>query len=141
MEARMSDGNNGYGFGTYVDLPYDEAVRAVTEALKSEGFGILTEIDVQGTFKKKLEVDFRRYVILGACNPFLAHRALSEDLAIGLLLPCNVIVYEEGDGSVVSIADPRVMLGVADTEALVPVADEARDRLMRALDQLKETVA
>ena len=101
-----------YGFAVRLNIPYEEAARRVTAALKDEGFGILTEIDVQATLKQKLDADFRRYVILGACNPSLAHRALLADLDVGLLLPCNVIVYEEDGGSVISVIDPLAMLGV-----------------------------
>ncbi|RME56970.1 MAG: DUF302 domain-containing protein, partial [Caldilineae bacterium] len=118
------------------DVPYEEAVEKVTAALKEEGFGVLTEIDVKATLKKKLDVDFRRYVILGACNPPLAHKALSTKLDIGLLLPCNVIVYEEDGGSVVSIVDPIAMLGVAEAEGLEDVAAEAARRLGRVRDAL-----
>lgn len=106
-----------------------------TAALKEEGFGVLTEIDVKDTMKKKIDVDFRKYTILGACNPQLAHLALNAELEIGLLLPCNVIVYEEGDGSVVSIVDPVSMMQMADADALAPVA-EARARLERVRDAL-----
>ncbi len=119
------------GMTVRLALPYAEAVQRVTDALKGEGFGVLTEIDVQATFRKKLDVDFRPYVILGVCNPTLANRALNTDLAVGLLLPCNVIVYEEEGGSVVSIVDPRSMLGVTADTRLQPVADEARARLSR----------
>ncbi|MCA9940771.1 MAG: DUF302 domain-containing protein [Anaerolineales bacterium] len=114
-------------------LPYDEAIARVTAALKTEGFGILTEIDVKSTLKKKINADFRRYVILGACNPPLAFRALSTELEIGLMLPCNVIVYEteDGAGSVVSIVDPEAMLGVGASAALSDVAAEAKARLQR----------
>jgi uncharacterized protein (DUF302 family) len=119
-----------------LDVPYEQAVERVTAALKEEGFGVLTEIDVKATMKKKLDVDFRKYAILGACNPPLAHRALSTDLEIGLLLPCNVIVYEEDGGSVVSIVDPISMLGVVDSPALQPVANEARARLERVAQAL-----
>lgn len=128
--------NSEYGFGRHLDLPYEAAVEAITGALQAEGFGILTEIDVQATLKKKLDADFRRYVILGACNPALAHRALSSEIEIGLLLPCNVVVYEEGEGSVVSIADPVGMLTMSSNAALEPVAEEARARLRRALDNV-----
>lgn len=124
------------GLTVALDTPYEKAVGQVTEALKAEGFGVLTEIDVQATFKKKLDADFRRYVILGACNPPLAHRALTASLDIGLLLPCNVIVYEEGAGSVVSLVDPLSMLGVADAPGLDEVAQEARTRLGRVRDAL-----
>lgn len=110
-------------------LPYADAVARVTEALKTQGFGILTEIDVQATLKQKLDVAFRKYVILGACNPQLAHRALALDLDVELLLPCNVIVYEDGSDSVVSIVDPETLLGVIDKPALRPVAEEARAKL------------
>jgi uncharacterized protein (DUF302 family) len=122
---------NTYALKTRVDLPYEEAVDKVTTALREEGFGVLTEIDVQETLRKKLDVPFRRYLILGACNPPLAHRALLTDLEIGLLLPCNVIVYEDGAGSIVSIADPEAMMQVAGNDELEPIAREARERLER----------
>jgi uncharacterized protein (DUF302 family) len=127
-----------YGYRVRLDRPYEEAVQQVTDALKEEGFGILMEIDVQATLKKKLDVDFRRYVILGACNPPLAHRALSRDLEVGLLLPCNVIVYEEDGGSVVSIVDPAAMLRVANNPELEPIAAEAKERLQRVAGALRE---
>ena len=115
----------------HLDVPYEAAVEQVTAALKEQGFGVLTEIDVKATMKKKLDVDFQKYIILGACNPPLAHRALSAEPAIGLLLPCNVIVYEDEaqGGSVVSLVDPIAMLGFVDNPALAPVAQEARARL------------
>lgn len=125
-----------YAFRTKLDVPYEQAVEKVTAALKDEGFGVLTEIDVKATLKKKLDADFRKYVILGACNPPLAHQALNTELEIGLLLPCNVIVYEEDGGSVVSIVDPISMLGVVENPALNPVADEARSRLQRVIEAL-----
>jgi uncharacterized protein (DUF302 family) len=126
-----------YGIERRLDLPYDDAVERVTAALQGQGFGILTEIDVRATLKKKLDLDFRRYVILGACNPPLAHRALSAELDVGLLLPCNVIVYEgEGGGSVVSAADPGAMMEISGNPALGPIAAEARERLERALAAL-----
>ncbi|MBX3054809.1 MAG: DUF302 domain-containing protein [Caldilineaceae bacterium] len=126
----------GIGLTVGLDTPYEKAIGQVTDALKAEGFGVLTEIDVQATFKKKLDADFRRYVILGACNPTLAHRALNASLDIGMLLPCNVIVYEEGTGSVVSLVDPLSMLGMADIAGLDAVAQEARTRLERVRDAL-----
>ncbi len=130
----MSD--KSYGLTAKLPVSYDEAVDKVTAALKSEGFGILTEIDVKSTLKKKLDADFRHYVILGACNPPLAHRALHTELEIGLLLPCNVIVYEEDGGSVVSILDPISMLGVVENPELDPVAREAQTRLQRVIEAL-----
>lgn len=125
-----------YGMRVELPLPYETAVERVREALQAEGFGVLTEIDVKATMKKKLDVDFNPYIILGACNPPLAHRALTAEPEIGLLLPCNVIVYAAGAGAVVSIADPRAMMEVTGNAALVPVADEARERLDRVLATL-----
>lgn len=124
------------GFTVKLDMPYDEAVLRVTAALKAEGFGILTTIDVKETLKQKLNADFRRYVILGACNPPLAHRALSADLDVGLLLPCNVIVYEQDSDAVVSLVDPLVMLGVMTNPALEPIVNEAREKLQRVAAKL-----
>jgi uncharacterized protein (DUF302 family) len=121
-----------YGFQIPLAVPYEQAIERVTAALKDEGFGVLTEIDVQATLKKKLDADFRRYIILGACNPHLAHRALNAELELGLLLPCNVIVYEtEAGQSMVSIVDPLAMLGVVENRALDEVASEANTRLQR----------
>lgn len=134
----MSNAIAGLALRIELDVPYEQAVERVTAALKKEGFGVLTEIDVQATLKKKLDADFRKYVILGACNPPLAHRALSTQLEIGLLLPCNVIVYEENGNSVVSIVDPISMLGVIDDPELQPVADEARARLERVAKTLSQ---
>ncbi len=131
----MSDLKN-HGLRAKLDTSYETAVERTTAALKEEGFGILTEIDVKATLKQKLDADFRKYVILGACNPSLAHRALSTDLEIGLLLPCNVIVYEEDGGSVVSIVDPLLMLDVMENPDLDPVAQEARTRLQRVVEAL-----
>jgi len=134
----MNQTSIDYGMRTHLNAPYETAIEQVTAALKAEGFGVLTTIDVKATLKQKLDVDFRRYVILGACNPPLAHRALSTELEIGLLLPCNVIVYEDdsGAGSVVSIVDPQGMLGAGINPALAPVADEAAARLRRVLESL-----
>lgn len=132
----MSD--KSYGLRTELSIPYDQALDKVTAALKGEGFGILTEIDVKSTLKNKLDADFRRYMILGACNPPLAYRALQAELDVGLLLPCNVIVYEEGEGAVVSIIDPLTMVGVSDNPALGEVAQEARAKLQRVVDGLKQ---
>ncbi|MFQ5890960.1 MAG: DUF302 domain-containing protein [Gemmatimonadota bacterium] len=127
-----------YALKTSVDLPFDEADQRVRQELEKEGFGILTEIDVKETLKKKLEVEFRPYRILGACNPPLAHRALSAETEIGLLLPCNVVVYEGDDAntSVVAAVDPVVQLGVTENEELESLAREVRARLERVLDAL-----
>ena len=120
-----------FGFQSKLNLPYEKALEKVTEALKAEGFGVLTSIDVKETMKKKLEVDFRKYTILGACNPPLAHKALTARPDVGLLLPCNVIVYEEGDGTIVNIIDPLSMTSFIQDPALDSVADEAAKRLKR----------
>ena len=126
-----------YGFSEKLDMPYETAVEKATAALKEEGFGVLTEIDVKATLKKKLDVDFQRYVILGACNPPFAHKALSAELEIGLLLPCNVIVYEvEGGTSVVSAINPMAALGVVDNPALTEIAQQVTAKIQRALASL-----
>lgn len=128
-----------YGFRTTLNVPYKEAIERTTAALKEEGFGVLTEIDVQATLKKKLDADFRRYIILGACNPKLAYQALQNELEIGLLLPCNVIVYETNENqSMVSIVDPISMLGVVEKDELEGVANEAKARLSRVVKKLAE---
>ena len=124
------------GFQVRLNTSFDEALSRVTAALKEEGFGVLTTIDVKETLKQKLNVDFRRYVILGACNPSLSHRALNADLDLGLLLPCNVIVYEQDGGAAVSLVDPQVMLGVMANPAVEPIANEARGRLRRVAEKL-----
>ncbi len=118
-------------FGLDLDVPYDQALERVSTALKEQGFGVLTEIDVRQTMKQKLDVDFRPYKILGACNPPLAHRALSADLEIGLMLPCNVVVYQQDGGSRVEFLDPVAALGMVQNEQLEPVAREARERLAK----------
>jgi uncharacterized protein (DUF302 family) len=125
-----------YGFGTHVDLPYAEAVERTRAALKEQGFGVLTEIDVRQTMKEKRSIDFRPYVILGACNPPLAERALSAEPDIGLLLPCNVVVYQDGDGAVVAAMDPEPVLGLVGNPEVEPLAREVRSRLQSALDSL-----
>ncbi len=134
----MVEQTTRYGISTTVSLPYQEAVERTREALAEEGFGILTEIDVAATLKKKIDVDFRPYVILGACNPPLAHRALTAERDIGLLLPCNVIVYagdEEGT-SVVAAMDPRAALGLTGNAEIQPVAEEVSGILHRALEAI-----
>lgn len=126
-------------FEATLTQPFDRAIETVTAALKAEGFGVLTRIDVHHTLKEKIGVEFRPYAILGACNPTLAHRALSHYAEAGLLLPCNVTVESSGAGSVVRIADPDVMLSVGGMDqdpALRSVATEARTRLVRVADAL-----
>lgn len=121
---------------TLIERPYEDVLAAVPEALKTEGFGVLTEIDVQQTLKKKLDVDFRRYKILGACNPPLAHRALSADLDIGVMLPCNVIVYEVEPGrTAVSAIDPMSTIAASDPK-LRSIAEEVKGKLDRVLTVL-----
>jgi uncharacterized protein (DUF302 family) len=116
-----------------------DARAQVEQALKEQGFGVLTEIDMQAALKKKIGVEFRPYVILGACNPQLAHRALSGDLGVGLLLPCNVVLWGEDDGTVVSFADPKAMLQIVDDPLLQPIADEAERRLRSAFEALRSS--
>ncbi len=126
------------GFLTKLAMPYEAALEKVTAALKAEGFGVLTSIDVKATMKQKLNVDFRKYTILGACNPPLAHQALSARPEVGLLLPCNVIVYEADEGSLVNILDPRSMTNFIQDPALEPIAEEARQRLKRVAEALQK---
>jgi uncharacterized protein (DUF302 family) len=122
-----------YGFSKTIDIAYEAAVTRVTEELKKEGFGVLTTIDVKDTMKKKLNVDFTRYVILGACNPPFAYQALQVEEEIGLLLPCNVIVYEKAGKTVVAAFDPMVMTTVMGNTKMEPVAREVRQRLERVI--------
>ena len=123
-----------YGFTKTTDYSFEQAIEKVTEELKKEGFGVLTTIDVKDTLKKKIDVDFKKYTILGACNPKLAHSALQVEEELGLLLPCNVIVYEKNDKTVVSIFDPRVMTLVIDNPEMKPVAEEVKNKLERVLE-------
>jgi len=126
------------GITVKLHTDYDTALQKVTDALKAEGFGVLTEIDVKATLKKKLDVDFRPYKILGACNPPLAYRALTAAPEVGLLLPCNVTVAQADDGVEVSLIDPIGMLGFVAHPDLEPVAEEARQRLARVAQALEE---
>lgn len=132
----MLEQKTRYGLGGTVQLPYERAVAVVKEELEREGFGVLTEIDVAATLKRKLDVTFRPYVILGACNPPLAHQALTAELDIGLLLPCNVVVYagDRPDTSVVVALDPVEALRISGNEAVAPLAQEVRRRIERVLD-------
>ena len=124
-----------YGMKREVALSYEDAVVRITEALKEQGFGILTEIDVKATLKKKIDVDFTKYIILGACNPPLALKALTEELDIGLLLPCNVTVYEDPNSgkTMVAMIDPEIMVDVTGRKDLEPFAQEVRGKLETAL--------
>jgi uncharacterized protein (DUF302 family) len=130
------DAKQNYSISKRVDFPYEEAVTRTKAALKEEGFGVLTEIDVRKTMKEKLGIEFQKYVILGSCNPTLAHRALEVELEIGLLLPCNVIVYEEDDGAVVAAQNPEAALGVIGNRLLEPIAHEARVKLEQVIRSL-----
>lgn len=127
-----------YGFKKTLSIPVEEADQRLREELQKEGFGVLTEIDVKATLKKKLDVEFRPYKILGACNPPLAHQALENETDIGLLLPCNVILYAGDDAgtSVVGILDPKVQLGITGRDDIGHLADEVRSRMERVLDAL-----
>ncbi len=123
------------GIRKVIAAPYDVVLAKVPDALKSEGFGVLTQIDVRETLREKLGVDFRRYKILGACNPALAHRALQAELDVGVMLPCNVTVYAEGDRTVVIAVDPMETIA-ASSEGLRPIAEEVRGKLTRVLERL-----
>jgi uncharacterized protein (DUF302 family) len=122
-----------YGFSKRTVLSFENAIAKVTEELKKEGFGILTTIDVQETMKKKLDIDFPKYVILGACNPPFAHKALQAEEELGLLLPCNLIVYEKEGKTNVAAFDPMVMTKIVENSAILPIAQEMRTRLERVI--------
>jgi len=126
-----------YSMGKQVELSYDEALEKVTVELKKEGFGVLTEIDVKKTLKEKLDVDVPRYKILGACNPPIAHKALQAEPGVGLLLPCNVIVYESEDGQTnVAAINAQAMLSVIGRDDIEPIAREVNERLKRVIDNM-----
>lgn len=129
--------SNDFSFTKTMNTSFDRAVEAVTEALKQQGFGVLTEIDVQATLKKKLDKDTRAYRILGACNPEMAYRALSTEPQIGVLLPCNVVVRETEEGQIhVDFMDPRAVLNLVDNSEVHDVAAEVRDRLIKVHESL-----
>ena len=125
-----------YGFSKTVDLSFEDTINKVTEELKEEGFGVLTTIDVKDTLKNKINVDFKKYTILGACNPLFAHKALLAEEEIGLLLPCNVIVYEKEGKSAVSFFDPFLMAKVVENENLSPIAGEVKEKLQRVFESI-----
>ena len=125
-----------YGFSKTVDLSFEDTINKVTEELKKEGFGILTTIDIKETLKNKIDVDFKKYTILGACNPSLAHKALQAEEEIGLLLPCNVIVYEKEGKSAVSVFDPSLMSKVVENEKMNPIAEEVKEKLQRVFNNI-----
>ena len=125
-----------YGFSKTVDLSFEDTINKVTEELKKEGFGVLTTIDVKETLKNKIDVDFKKYTILGACNPPLAHKALQAEEEIGLLLPCNVIVYDKEGKSAVSVFDPSLMTKVVENENLNPIAEEVKEKLQRVFNNI-----
>lgn len=128
---------NKYGFGKTVDMKFDDAIEHVIQALKDEGFGVLTDIDVAATLKKKLDKDMPPYRILGACNPPLAHKALTAEPSIGLLLPCNVVVRQDDAGAVhVEFMDPGAVLGMVDNPAVHDLAKDVNERLNRVLEAL-----
>ncbi len=127
-----------YGIRRRLDLPYDQAVHRTREALKAQGFGVLTEIDVRATMKSKLDAEMAPFIILGACNPPLAYRALTAEPEIGLLLPCNVVVREADGGTVVEAMDPEAAMKMVDSPTVREVAREARERLVRVLNALTE---
>ena len=136
----MIEQTTRYGISTTVDLQYERAVERAKEELSKEGFGVLSEIDIAATLKKKLDVDFRPYVILGACNPPLAHRALTAERDLGLLLPCNVVVYaaDENGRSVIAAMDPEAALELTGNEEVREVAREVKARLERVLKGVAE---
>ncbi len=133
MSAQQPE-HSKYGFSKTIDITYEEAIEQVRAALKDEGFGVLSEIDIKEKLKEKLGVDFRRYVILGACNPALAYETLQEEIDIGLLLPCNVIVYEQGGRTVVSVIDAAKMLSVVGNPKLESTAQKVNEKLRRVID-------
>jgi uncharacterized protein (DUF302 family) len=138
--SAMTEDTVNLGYKVVLKTNFASAIQRVTEALKAEGFGVLTEIDVKATLKKKLDVDFRPYTILGACNPTLAHRALTIDPQVGLLLPCNVVVSQVEESTVeVALVDPISMLGIVNSSELEVVAEEARARLQRVAAALQNS--
>ena len=133
---KQSEFGIGYGYGRTLNLSFDAAVQRAKESLKSEGFGVLCEIDIKEKLKEKLGVEFANYLILGACNPPLAYQALQRELNIGLLLPCNVVVYEKSGQIVVAAVDAGKMLSVVENSALEGTAEQVNEKLRRVIDNL-----
>ncbi len=127
---------NEYRFIKELNIPFENAIEKVTEELKREGFGILTTIDLKEKFREKLNIDFKKYVILGACNPQFAHKSLLAEENIGLVLPCNVIVYEKGDKTVVGIIKPMAAMGMIDNDELRDIAERVEDKLKKVSEAL-----
>lgn len=125
-----------YAFRTMVDMPYEQTLEKVKAGLREEGFGVLTEVNVKNVMSEKLGVDFRPYTIIGACNPPLSHRSFTTNLEAGLVLPCNVIVYEEEGGTAITVANPVTMIATLGDPALEDVAREARNKLVRMVSKL-----
>ena len=123
-----------YGYSKIVSLPFEEAIIKVTEALSTEGFGVLTTIDVKATMKKKLDLNYENYIILGACNPVFAHQALEAEREIGLLLPCNVIIYQTGNNVHVSTMLPSAAMSVVGNDAIAGIAEEVETKLKKVVD-------
>lgn len=129
-----------YGYVSTVDVPFEDAVNRLEAGLKNEGFGVLCKIDIQAKMQEKLGVEFPRYVILGACNPPLAHKALQQEINLGLLLPCNVVVYERGGQVFAGAVDAAKMLSVVGNPAMEPMARDVNERLRRAVDSVAASV-
>lgn len=126
-----------YGFTKELNLPFEEVIEIITEELAKEGFGVLTKIDVKEKFKEKIDIDFKKYVILGACNPPSAHRAILAEENIGLMLPCNVIIYEKGNNTVISIIKPTVAMEMINNENLRQIAAMVETKLKKVFDSIK----
>lgn len=133
---RKAEPEISYGFSRRLDLPFERSIERIKETLKAEGFGVLSEINIREKFNEKLGVNFRNYVILGACNPPIAYQALQEEMALGLLLPCNVVVYEEGEKTVVAAIDAAKMMSVVGNPKLESAAKQVNEKLQRAIANL-----
>ncbi|MBL8187781.1 MAG: DUF302 domain-containing protein [Acidobacteria bacterium] len=135
-KTNLPESGSGYGVSRRLDLPFEQAIERARETLKAEGFGVLSEINIKEKMKEKLGVEFRDYVILGACNPPIAYQALQEELALGLLLPCNVVVYEENGQSVVAAIDAVKMMSIVGNPKLEAAATLVNEKLQRAIANL-----